>query len=106
MTIPIERALNPTRDNEGAMEVTLELPEDLARLLGENAVGLRRAALEALALEGLRSGKLTVSQARRLLGMASRYEMDGFLKSHGILLPLSVEDVERDANTAGGSRSR
>lgn len=87
------------------MEVTLEVPEELARLLGENAVGLRRAALEALTLEGLRSGKLTVSQARRLLGIASRYEMDGFLKSHGIFLPLSVEDVERDANTAGNSRS-
>lgn len=88
------------------MEVTLELPEELARLLGENAVGLRRAALEALTPEGLRSGKLTVSQARRLLGIASRYEMDGFLKSHGILLPLSVEDVERDANTAGSLRNR
>lgn len=88
------------------MEVTLELPEELARLLGENAGGLRRAALEALTLEGLRSGKLTVSQARRLLGITSRYEMDGFLKSHGIFLPLSIEDVERDADKAGGLRDR
>lgn len=88
------------------MEVTLELPEELARLLGKNAVDLRRAALEALTLEGLRSGKLSVPQARRLLGIASRYEMDGFLKSHGIFLPLSVEDVEHDASIAGGSRSR
>jgi len=96
---------NRTRDNEGTMEVTLELPEELARLLGENAGGLGRAALEALTLEGLRSAKLTVSQARRLLGIASRYEMDRFLKSHGIFLPLSVEDVERDANTAGGLRN-
>ena len=95
-----------TRDNEVTVDVTLELPEDLARLLGEDAVGLRRAALEALTLEGLRSGTLTVSQARRLLGIASRYEMDGFLKSHGIFPPLSVEDVERDANTAGGLRNR
>lgn len=102
----IRRTPHPTRDNEVTMEVTLELPEELARLLGENAGGLRRAALEALTLEGLRSGKLTVSQARRLLGIASRYERDGFLKSHGILLPLSVEDVERDANTAGGLRTR
>ena len=76
----IRRTPHPTRDNEVTMEVTLELPEELARLLGENAGGLRRAALEALTLEGLRSGKLTVSQARRLLGIASRYEMDGFLK--------------------------
>lgn len=83
-----------------AMQVTLELPEDLARLLGENSAGLTRAALEALALEGLRAGKLTFAQARRLIGISSRYEMDGFLKSHGVLLSLTVDDVERDAETA------
>ena len=82
------------------MQVTLELPEDLARLLGETSAGLSQAALEALALEGLRTGKLTVAQARRMLGIASRYEMDGFLKAHGVLLPLNAEDVERDAAAA------
>ena len=66
------------------MEVTLELPEDFALLLGEGSAGLSRLALEALALEGLRTDKITVAQARRLLGIASRYEMDGFLK----LIPL------------------
>ena len=86
------------------MEVVLELPEELARLLGENAVELRRSAIEALTLEGLRSGRITVSQARRVLGIHSRYEMDGFLKSRGIFLPLSVESVEQDANTASNSR--
>ena len=82
------------------MQVTLELPEDLARLLGDDSAELSRAALEALALEGLRAGKLSVAQARRLLGLASRYEMDGFLKSHGIMLPLTIGDIERDAETA------
>jgi hypothetical protein len=82
------------------MQVTLEVPEDLAPLLGENPAGLSRAALEALALEGLRSGKISVAQARRLLGIRSRYEMDGFLKTHEIFLPVTVEDVERDAATA------
>ena len=82
------------------MQLTLELPEDLARLLGENPTGLGWAALEALVMEGLRGDKISVARARRLLGIASRYEMDGFLKSHGILLPLSVGDVERDAETA------
>jgi hypothetical protein len=87
------------------MQVTLEVPEDLVPLLGENPAGLTRTALEALALEGLRSGKISVAQARRLLGIRSRYEMDGFLKTHEILLPLTVEDVERDAATALRFRS-
>jgi hypothetical protein len=82
------------------IHVTLEVPEDLAPLLGQNVAGLSRAALEALALEGLRTGKLTEAQARRLIGIESRYEMGGFLKAHGLLLKLSPEDIERDAATA------
>lgn len=74
---------------------------------GEDAsADVSRAALEVLALQDLRAEKITVAQARRLLEFASRYVMDGFLKRHGILLPLSVEDVERDAETAERCRNR
>jgi hypothetical protein len=82
------------------MQVTLELPEDLARRLAADASGLSRAALEALALEGVRSGKLTVAQARRLLGIRSRYEMDGLLKAHGVMLSATIDDIRRDSETA------
>jgi len=82
------------------MQVTLELPEDLARRIAADASALSRAALEALALEGVRSGKITTAQARRLLGVRSRYEMDGFLKAHGVLLPETIDDVRRDSETA------
>jgi hypothetical protein len=61
--------------------------------------------LEALALEGLRSGKISVAQARRLLGIGSRYDMDGFLKAHQVFLPLTLEEIERDAETARAFRS-
>lgn len=82
------------------MQVTLTVPEDLAEHFAEDATGLSRAALEALALEGVRSGKLTIGQARRLLGFRSRYEMDGFLKAHGVFLPDTIEDVRRDSEVA------
>ena len=82
------------------MDIHLEIPEELARQLASDASGLARAALEAIALEGVRSGKLTVSQARRLVGIDSRYDMDGFLKSHGVYLDLTLEDVRRDSEAA------
>jgi len=82
------------------MQVTLDLPEDLAQRFADSASGLRRAALEALAIEGVRSGKLTAAQARRMLGIRSRYEMDGFLKAHQIYLPVTIEDVQRESETA------
>lgn len=82
------------------VEVTLEIPEDLALHFARDANGLSRAALEALTLEGLRSGKLTTAQGRRMLGIRSRYEMDGFLKEHRLFLLDTVEAVIRDTDTA------
>ena len=35
-----------------------------------------------------------------MLGIPSRYEMDGFLKAHGVLLPVTLEEVVRDCETA------
>ena len=58
--------------SEGVMQVHVEIPEDLTRQLAADPSGLTRAALEAVALEGVRSGKLTVSQAGRLLEIRSR----------------------------------
>lgn len=82
------------------MQVHLDVPEDVARQFAAEPGGITRAALEALAIEGVRSGKLTEHQARQMLGISSRYEMDGFLKAHGVLLPTTLDDVVRDSQTA------
>ena len=99
LALPVSQRL---RDNSGevAMQVSLEIPEDLARRLAADPGGVTHAALEAVALEGVRPGKFTVSQARRLLGIGSRYEMDGFLKAHGVFLDLTLDDVRKDSETA------
>ena len=82
------------------MQVHLDVPEDVAQQFAAEPGGITRAALEALAIEGVRSGKLTVHQARQMLGISSRYQMDGFLKAHGVLLAITVEDVAKDSETA------
>ena len=82
------------------MDVHLEVPEEFARQLASDSKSLARVALEALAAEGVRSGKLSVFQARTLLGIQSRYEMDGFLKAHGVFLDLTLEDVQKDSDAA------
>ena len=58
-----------------------------------------RAALEALALEGVRSEKLSPAQVRRLLGFRTRDRLDAFLKTHGVDLPITIEQVRRDSET-------
>jgi Uncharacterised protein family (UPF0175) len=87
-------------DSEAAMDVHLDIPEELARRFAPDAAGLARAALEALAAEGVRSGKLTTFQARHLLGIQTRYEMDGVLKAHGVFLDMTLEDVHKDSDAA------
>ena len=82
------------------MDVHLEVPEEVARRLASDSDGLARVALEALAAEGVRSGKLSVFQARSLLGIQSRNEMDGFLKAHGVFFDLTLEDVQKDSDAA------
>jgi hypothetical protein len=82
------------------MHVTLDLPEELTHYLGRDSQALSRAALEALVLEGVRSGRLSTAQARRVLGFRTRHQMDAFLKSHGVEPPLTLEQVRRDSETA------
>ncbi|MBI4903989.1 MAG: UPF0175 family protein [Acidobacteria bacterium] len=82
------------------MQILLEVPEEIASQFAGKPGGVSRAALEALAVEGVRSGKLTVHQASNMLNIPSRYEMDGFLKAHGVFLPITLDDVVRDGETA------
>jgi hypothetical protein len=79
------------------MQVNVHLPEDIARNLAPDAQGLERTMLESLAAEGVRSGKLTRGQARRVLGFETRYEVDGFLKARGIPVQESLEEIQRDS---------
>jgi hypothetical protein len=79
------------------MQVNLNIPEKVARSFGEDSHGVEKAALEALAIEGVRSGKLSRGQARRLLGFQTRYDLDGFLKAHGLPVEDSLEQVQQDS---------
>jgi Uncharacterised protein family (UPF0175) len=76
------------------MEITVRIPDDLARRLG--AVGeIERRALEALALE-FKLGHLTRSELRRLLGLGTRMKLDEFLKAHDVHEPRTLDDLERE----------
>ena len=62
------------------MQITIELPEDIAVGLESKWKDLPRAALESLALEAYRSHALTAAQLRRLLAFETRMQVDAFLK--------------------------
>ena len=78
------------------MEFTVQIPDDLASRISASGGDLSRRALEALALEEFRSGRITKPELRRLLGFGTRYQLDGFLKSHHVYENYTMEDFERD----------
>lgn len=82
------------------MDVHLDIPEEVALQFTAEPGGIARAAVEALAAEGVRSGTLTVYQARQMLGIRSRYQMDGFLKARGLHLPDTMQQVVADSERA------
>jgi hypothetical protein len=80
------------------VQITVTLPDDLAAPLVPNGQEPARAALEALALEAYRQRRITGCQLRTLLGIPSRYELDGFLKLHEVY-DYTVEDFDHDLAT-------
>lgn len=78
------------------MDVTLQIPDDIAARLNADGCDLPRRALEAFALEEFTSGRITQPELRRLLGFETRYELDGFLKAHEIYEDYTMEDFERE----------
>jgi hypothetical protein len=65
------------------MQITVNLPDEIARQLASSDKNPERVALEALALEGYRSRSLSESAVRRMLGFESRMDVHEFLKQHG-----------------------
>ena len=85
------------------MEVTLTIPDDVAASLqnGSNA-SLSRRLLEMAVLEGYKSGEFTSPQVQAMLGFESRFELDGFLKAHGVFFDYTPEEIEEELATIQG----
>jgi predicted HTH domain antitoxin len=82
------------------MQITFDVPDDIARQFETGGPGVSSVAIEGLAVEGYRSGMLSESQIRRLLQFATRYEVHGFLKEHGVPIQYSEQDLEHDTENA------
>ena len=62
------------------MNVTLHIPDELAERLAADGGDLERRALEAFALAEY----------------PTRYELDGFLKAHGVFEEYTLEELDRE----------
>ena len=82
------------------MNVTVQIPDDLAKRLTAAGGDLSRRALEALAAEEYKHDRLTKPELQRLLGIETSLQLDGFLKSHGVFEEHTVDDLEQEQTVA------
>ena len=82
------------------MALTIDITElaegVLRRAFGD---GLNRLALEAMAIEGYRTGKLSRFEVQTLLGFGDRWETEDWLASKGVHWNYDVDDLEADRRT-------
>ncbi|MBV9155370.1 MAG: UPF0175 family protein [Acidobacteriaceae bacterium] len=81
------------------MNLTVQIPDDIAGQLGADSGDLARRALEAWALEEYKRGSLTEDGLRRMLGFGTRYQLDGFLKAHDVWAEYTVDDFRRETDS-------
>ncbi|MGO9269382.1 MAG: UPF0175 family protein [Terriglobia bacterium] len=77
-------------------QLILELPDELSAFLNASGHEPRGAALETIAAEAYREGKVSTGQLRRLLGYKTRLQVHAFLKEHGVYLRYDLADLEHD----------
>jgi hypothetical protein len=78
------------------MNLTVRIPDDLAKRLGAGGADLERRALEALVAEEYRAGRITKPEVYAALGFEVLDEFDGFLKAHGVFEEYTLADLERE----------
>lgn len=86
------------------MNVAIEIPDDIGRVLGGPAGNISRAVLEAVAVEAYRSGTITPAQVQQMLALRSRWETESFLRRVEAYHDYTMDDLERDIATIRDSR--
>lgn len=80
------------------MQVTVEMPDQVARQWGETPDAVGRHVLEDAAIEGYRAGRLSQRQVGTMLGL-DYWQTEAFLQERGVPLNYSTADMEADKAT-------
>ena len=78
------------------MQVSFDVPDDVARCLASGQASLERTVLESLAAEGYRTGLLSESQVMRVLKLSSRFAVHDWLRGRQIPYRYTEADLSDD----------
>ncbi len=77
------------------MQVTVEMPDQIARQWADTPDAIGRHILEDAAIEGYRAGRLSHRQAGTMLGL-DYWQTEAFLSKRAALLNYSPADLSDD----------
>ena len=80
------------------MQVTVEMPDQVARQWGETPDMVGRHVMEDAAIEGYRAGRLTQRQVGTMLGL-DYWQTETFLSQRSVPLNYSATDLAADNDT-------
>ena len=81
------------------MNVVIEIPDEVARHLAATSGEVSQIVLEAVAIEGYRSGAITPAQVQQMLGLRSRWETEALLRRAEAFPDHTMDDLEQDLAT-------
>jgi hypothetical protein len=80
------------------MDITIQIPDELARDLAKTGADLSRRALEAFALEEYKVRHLSRPAMRKLLGFETRDQLEDFLKAHAVVVDVAETSLPEFEN--------
>ncbi len=80
------------------MQVTMKLPDSIARQWGNTADEVGHHVMEDAAIERYRAGRISQRQVGEMLGL-DYWQTEAFLKERGVALNYSAADLEADSTT-------
>jgi predicted HTH domain antitoxin len=80
------------------MQITVKMPDEVARQWGETPEAVGRHVLEDAAIEGYRAGRLSHRQVGEMFGF-DYWQTEAFFTERGVPLNYSAADLEADNAT-------
>lgn len=81
------------------MQITVNLPDEIAQRLDQAWGNLSRHLLEIVVVDAYRCHKISTSEVRQILELPSLLETHAFLKRMGVYLNYDEVELERDLQT-------
>jgi hypothetical protein len=78
------------------MQITIEIPDNIARRLEQQVGNLPKRVLASVVAEAYRSQLISAAEVQQVLHLSSRLATDAFLKQHEAYLPYTETDIEQD----------